>query len=383
MAEIATCFPAVKATEIDAVVTLCKENGVDYCVVASDDPLALGLVDTLTESGIASFGPTKAAAYIEASKAFSKGLMKKYAIPTARYETFTEGGDAKAYVRSQNLPIVVKADGLALGKGVAVAQTFEEAEAFIDELTSGAKFGAAGATIVVEEFMSGREATVLAFTDGKTVSLMPTSRDHKRAYDGDEGPNTGGMGAISPVPDLTPELLAEIERTITYPTIDALNKEGRTFRGVIYFELMLTPEGAKVIEYNARFGDPECQTLLPLLKTDLLEIMLAVTERRLADINIEWEPAYSCCVVAASGGYPGDYAKGYEITGIAEAEAKGATIYQAGTARSANGALITSGGRVLTATATASSPQDARDKAYNALKAIHFEGMRYRKDIGL
>jgi phosphoribosylamine--glycine ligase len=281
------------------------------------------------------------------------------------------------------LPIVVKADGLALGKGVAVAQTLEDAEAFIDELTSGGKFGAAGATIVIEEFMSGREATILAFTDGKTVSLMPPSRDHKRAYDGDKGPNTGGMGAISPVPDLSPELLTEIERTITYPTIDALNKEGRTFKGVIYFELMLTPEGPKVIEYNARFGDPECQTLLPLLKTDLLEIMRAVTEQRLADITIEWQQAYSCCVVAASGGYPGDYEKGHEITGIADAQASGASVYQAGTARNSDGKRITSGGRVLTVTVTAETPETARAKAYNALKAIHFEGMRYRTDIGV
>ncbi|MDR0857853.1 MAG: phosphoribosylamine--glycine ligase, partial [Oscillospiraceae bacterium] len=334
MSELGVCFPTVKATDIDAVIAICVENSVDYCVVASDDPLAAGLVDALTENGIAAFGPTKAAAYIEASKAFSKGLMKKYGIPTARYETFTEGEAAKLYVHTQKLPIVVKADGLALGKGVAVAQSYAEAEEFIDELTSGAKFGSAGATIVIEEFMSGREATILAFTDGKTVSLMPASRDHKRAYDGDKGPNTGGMGAISPVPDVTPELLSEIERTITYPTIDALNKEGRTFKGVIYFELMLTPEGAKVIEYNARFGDPECQTLLPLLESDLLEVMLAVTEERLSELTIKWKNACSCCVVAASGGYPGDYAKGFAITGIADINASNVSVYHAGTALS-------------------------------------------------
>ena len=376
--EIARCVD-VKATDIPGMVAWAKENQMDFVMVAPDDPLAMGMVDAMEASGIRAFGPKANAAIIEGSKAFSKALMKKYGIPTAAYEVFTDKDAALSYVEAQGAPIVVKCDGLALGKGVVVAQTLEEAKAAVVNMMENKAFGAAGAKVVIEECMTGPEVTVLAFTDGKTIVPMPSSQDHKRAYDGDKGPNTGGMGAISPCPNYTPELSKICMDTIFLPTVKALNAEGRTFKGVIYFGMMLTPEGPKVVEYNARFGDPECQAVLSLLETDLMDILEACVDGTLDQLDVKFKDAASCCLVLASGGYPVAYEKGKEITGLDQV--KDAVVFHAGTKKQ-DGKFLTNGGRVLGVTAVAPTLRDAVVKAYAAAGPVNFEKMHFRTDIG-
>ena len=364
------------ATQVEEIAAWAGENKMDYVVVAPDDPLALGLVDKLAEKGIPAFGPTAAAAQIEASKAFSKDLMKKYHIPTAAYETFTDVEAAKAYLAANGKwPIVVKADGLALGKGVIICQTPEEALNAVEEMMVGGKFGASGSTVVIEEFLTGPEVSVLAFTDGKTMMPMVSSMDHKRALDHDEGLNTGGMGTIAPNPYYTPDIAARCMKEIFLPTMAAMNAEGRTFKGCLYFGLMLTPDGPKVIEYNCRFGDPETQVVLPLLESDLFTIMEAVTQERLGEVEVKFSTGAAACVVLASGGYPEHYEKGKVISGL------DAVIYHAGTDQK-DGRLVTSGGRVLGVAATADTLKAAVDKAYAAAEGIAFEGLHKRNDIG-
>ncbi len=353
---------------------------VGYTVIAPDDPLALGLADELEKRGHRVFGPNKRAAEIEASKAFSKGLMKKYNIPTAVYEIFDDYEKALGYVRAHALPLVLKADGLALGKGVLICRTLSEAEEGLKEIMLDKKFGAAGNKVVVEEFLEGPEVSVLAFTDGKTIVPMATSCDHKRAFDGDEGLNTGGMGTFSPAPFYGEKAAKEVREKIMLPTVAAMNAEGRPFKGVLYFGLMKTKDGMKVIEYNARFGDPETQVVLPLLKTDLLEIFEAVTDERLSEIKIEWEEGACVCVVLASGGYPVKYEKGKEIS-VGDLE-DGVVLCHAGTKRK-DGKLVTDGGRVLGVCAKGATIEEARQKAYRNVEKIRFEGMHYRKDIGI
>ncbi|MCL2589113.1 MAG: phosphoribosylamine--glycine ligase [Oscillospiraceae bacterium] len=380
MAQIAACVP-IKATDILGVVDFAKREGINFVMVAPDDPLAAGMVDALTEAGIPAFGPTKAAAILESSKAFSKGLMEQYNIPTARYRVFDGDVNAAiAYIHEQGAPIVVKCDGLALGKGVVVAETVEEAEAAVRAMMEDGQFGDSGAKVVVEECMTGPEVTVLAFTDGKTIAPMPPAQDHKRVFDHDQGPNTGGMGAFCPSPKYTPELAVTCMETIFRPTIAAMEKEGRPFKGVIYFGLMLTPDGPKVIEYNARFGDPETQPILELLETDLLEIFQAVVDERLDEIDIRWSDKAACCVVLASGGYPGKYETGKPISGLDQVP-QDVTVYHAGT-RAENGAYLTNGGRVLGVTAKAPTLDEAIAKTYAAVETLHFEGAHYRTDIG-
>ncbi|MDR3207326.1 MAG: phosphoribosylamine--glycine ligase [Oscillospiraceae bacterium] len=371
----------LKATDLDALVAFAQTHDIGLAVVAPDDPLALGLVDKLEAAGVPAFGPTGAAAQIESSKVFSKGLMAKYGIPTAAWQAFDDPVAAVAYVRAQGAPIVVKADGLALGKGVVVAQTVPEAEAAVRAMMEDKRFKEAGARVVIEDCMTGPEVTVLAFTDGKTVVPMLSSRDHKRALDGDQGPNTGGMGAICPAPGYTPELAQVCMETIFGPTIRAMTAEGRPFKGVLYFGLMLTPDGPKVVEYNARFGDPEAQALLMLLDSDLLELMLAIREERLAAADVRWRSGASCCVVLASGGYPESYQTGYPITGL-PADTETLTVFHAGTALSDSGQLVTNGGRVLGVTARADTLDEAIDRAYAAAEPIAFTGRRLRRDIG-
>lgn len=386
IAEIAECVD-VDYCNLTAVGDwLDRHPEIDYTVVAPDDPLALGLVDELERRGHRCFGPNKAAAIIEASKAFSKSLMKKYNIPTAKSETFNSYDAAKAYVEEAGVPIVLKADGLALGKGVLICKTMEEAEAGLKEIMLDKKFGAAGNKVVVEEYMTGKcfdpgeEVSVLSFTDGKTIVPMVWSCDHKRVNDGDEGLNTGGMGTFTPCPFYDKELEREVMEQIMLPTMRAMNAEGRPFKGVLYFGLMRTPAGMKVVEYNSRFGDPETQVVLPMLKTDLLDIFEAVTDERLSEVKIEWEEGACVCVVLASGGYPVKYAKGKEIT-IGDLE-EGVVLCHAGTARE-NGKLVTSGGRVLGVCAKGETIAAAREKAYRNVEKIRFEGMHYRKDIGI
>ena len=376
--EIARCVD-VKATDIPGMVAWAKENQMDFVMVAPDDPLAMGMVDAMEASGIRAFGPKANAAIIEGSKAFSKALMKKYGIPTAAYEVFTDKDAALSYVEAQGAPIVVKCDGLALGKGVVVAHTLEEAKAAVVNMMENKAFGAAGAKVVIEECMTGPEVTVLAFTDGKTIVPMPSSQDHKRAYDGDKGPNTGGMGAISPCPNYTPELAKTCMDTIFLPTVKALNAEGRTFKGVIYFGMMLTPEGPKVVEYNARFGDPECQAVLSLLETDLMDILEACVDGTLDQLDVKFKDAASCCLVLASGGYPVAYEKGKEITGLDQV--KDAVVFHAGTKKQ-DGKFLTNGGRVLGVTAVAPTLREAVVKAYAAAGPVNFEKMHFRTDIG-
>lgn len=376
--EIARCVD-VKATDIPGMVAWAKENQMDFVMVAPDDPLAMGMVDAMEASGIRAFGPKANAAIIEGSKAFSKTLMKKYGIPTAAYEIFTDKDAALSYVETQGAPIVVKCDGLALGKGVVVAQTVEEAKEAVVNMMENKAFGAAGAKVVIEECMTGPEVTVLAFTDGKTIVPMPSSQDHKRAYDGDKGPNTGGMGAISPCPNYTPELAKTCMDTIFLPTVKALNAEGRTFKGVIYFGMMLTPEGPKVVEYNARFGDPECQAVLSLLETDLMDILEACVDGTLDQLDVKFKDAASCCLVLASGGYPVAYEKGKEITGLDQV--KDAVVFHAGTKKQ-DGKFLTNGGRVLGVTAVAPTLREAVVKAYAAAGPVNFEKMHFRTDIG-
>lgn len=380
IAALAQCVP-VKATDVEAMVAWAKDHTVDFVVVAPDDPLALGMVDALEEAGIPAFGPRKNAAIIEASKIFSKNLMEKYHIPTAKYKTFTDMEEALAYVRAEGAPIVVKADGLALGKGVVVAQTVAEAEEAVRSMMEDGKFGAAGSKLVIEECMTGPEVTVLAFCDGEHIVPMPSSQDHKRAYDGNQGPNTGGMGAISPSPNYTPEVARRCMEEIFLPTVAALKAEGRPFQGVIYFGLMLTPQGPKVVEYNARFGDPECQAVLSLLESDLMDIFEACRKGTLDQLDIRWKDQAACCLVLASGGYPASYQKGYPISGLEEA-GKSAVVFHAGTAREADGTIVTAGGRVLGVTATGANLDAAIDGAYASAKHISFTDMHFRTDIG-
>ena len=381
ISKLATCV-AIKATDIDGIVEYSKANKMDLVVVAPDDPLAAGMVDRLNEAGLRAFGPVKAAAIIEGSKAFSKDLMKKYNIPTAGYSVFENCEDALNYLDNESAPIVVKADGLALGKGVIIAKTIEEAKDAVNGMMNDKLFGNAGSKVVIEEFIEGPEVSILAFTDGKTIVPMVSSQDHKRAFDHDEGPNTGGMGTFSPSPLYDEKLADYCMKEVFVPTVEAMNKEGRKFKGVLYFGLMLTKDGPKVLEYNARFGDPETQVVIPRLKTDLLDIFEAIIDERLADIDIEWNDNAAVCVVAASGGYPGKYATGLEINGLDEAQANGATIvFHAGTSFK-DGKFYTAGGRVLGITAVEETMEKAINKAYAGIEKISFEGMHYRKDIG-
>lgn len=373
---------AIPATDVDAMVKFAKEEAFDYVVVAQDDPLALGMVDALAAVGIPAFGPDKAAARIEASKVFSKDLMKKYGIPTAKYETFDDPEKVMDYIKAEGkYPVVIKADGLALGKGVIIPESLEEAVAGVKEIMEDKIFGESGNHVVVEEFLTGPEVSVLAFTDGKCVKPMVSSMDHKRALDGDKGLNTGGMGTVSPNPYYTEEVAKECMEKIFIPTIQAMNEEGRTFKGCLYFGLMITPKGPKVIEYNCRFGDPETQVVLPRLKTDIMDIFEAINKQTLSDLDIEWSDEASACVIMASGGYPKSYPKGIEITGLTDGQLDGVTVYHAGTAVK-DGKLVTSGGRVLGVTALGNTLEEALEKSYDAVSKIHFENAHYRKDIG-
>ncbi|MGN0779801.1 MAG: phosphoribosylamine--glycine ligase [Aristaeellaceae bacterium] len=379
MAAICELVP-LKATDVAGIVQWAKDNAMDFVVVAPDDPLCLGMVDELKAVGIPAFGPEKNAAIIEGSKVFSKNLMKKYGIPTAAYETFEDYDAAVSYLQGVSYPIVVKADGLALGKGVLICPDKASAVEAVGSMMKEAKFGASGARVVIEEFLTGPEVSVLAFTDGKVVMPMVSSMDHKRALDHDEGLNTGGMGTIAPNPCYTPELAQRCMQEIFLPTIAAMNAEGRTFRGCLYFGLMMTPNGPKVIEYNCRFGDPETQVVLPLLKSDLLTIMQATVDGTLADTPVVFDEGAACCVVLASGGYPVSYKSGYPISGLAEAE-KTATVFHAGT-KLTEGQVVTSGGRVLGVTATADTLKEAIDRAYDAAEKITFTDRHMRHDIG-
>ncbi len=368
----------ISATDIESIVRFAKENAIDYAVVAPDDPLVLGCVDALEAAGVPCFGPRANAAIIEGSKVFSKKLMKKYGIPTAGYEVFTSAEAALGYVDGARMPIVIKADGLALGKGVIIAQTKDEARAAVNEIMLDKKFGKSGDSVVIEEFLTGPEVSVLSFTDGKTVIPMVSSMDHKRALDGDSGLNTGGMGTIAPNPYYTEEIANRCMNEIFIPTINAMNAEGRTFKGCLYFGLMITPDGPKVIEYNCRFGDPETQVVLPLLESDLLKIMFAVTNGTLADCEVRFADKSAACVIMASKGYPVAYEKGFEInipSDITE------SVYVAGAVKK-EGKLLTSGGRVLGVTATADTLEEAVDAAYEKVGRIAFENAYYRKDIG-
>ena len=373
----ATCV-AIGATDIDGIVKFAVENAIDYAVVAPDDPLVLGCVDALEAKGIPCFGPRANAAIIEGSKVFSKNLMKKYGIPTAEYAVFEDMDAALSYLDTAAVPTVVKADGLALGKGVIIAQTREEAKKAVRDMMEGGMFGASGSRVVIEEFLTGPEVSVLAFTDGKVVKPMVSSMDHKRIGDHDTGLNTGGMGTVAPNPYYTSEVAEQCMREIFLPTIAAMNAEGRTFRGCLYFGLMLTPKGPKVIEYNCRFGDPETQVVLPLLESDLLTIMRACTDGTLADTEVKFSDKNACCVILASNGYPTSYKKGFEITMTEEAAAH---TFVAG-AKLENGKLLTSGGRVTGTTAIADSLEEAIREAYRLSDGVKFEGAYRRSDIG-
>ena len=377
MASDATLVP-IGAKDIDAMVAFAREKGIDFVVVAPDDPLALGAVDALKQAGIACFGPDKKAAEIESSKVFAKRLMKKYGIPTAAFEVFDDEAQALAYLDTAPIPTVIKADGLALGKGVIIAQTRDEAKAAVRDMMENHVFGKSGDHVVIEEFLTGPEVSVLAFTDGKVVRPMVSSMDHKRAGDGDTGLNTGGMGTVAPNPYYTPAIAERCMKEIFLPTIAAMNSEDRTFCGCLYFGLMLTPDGPKVIEYNCRFGDPETQVVLPLLESDLLTIMQATTNGTLADTEVRFSDKYACCVITASAGYPVSYKKGYEITMTPEAAAH---TYVAG-AKLENGKLLTSGGRVTGTTAVAGSLADAIREAYRLADGVQFENAYRRSDIG-
>lgn len=377
----ATCCD-VAATDIPGMVALAEKLQPDLVVVAPDDPLVLGMVDALNAKGFKTFGPRANAAIIEGSKVFSKNLMKKYGIPTAGYAVFTDPCEALDYIRTQNtFPAVIKADGLALGKGVILAETMAEAEDGLHSIMEDKIFGDSGNQVVVEEFLTGPEVSVLAFTDGKCVRPMVSSMDHKRALDGDRGLNTGGMGTVSPNPYYTDAIAQQCMDEIFLPTINAMNAEGRPFKGCLYFGLMLTPKGPKVIEYNCRFGDPETQVVLPRLKTDIMDIFEAIDQETLADLDIEWSSEASACVIMASGGYPKSYPKGLAITGLQNGQLEGVTVYHAGTAVK-DGQLVTNGGRVLGVTAMGATLQAALDKAYAAVEKIHFDGAHYRRDIG-
>jgi len=368
----------IAATDIEGAVRFAAEQKIDFAVVTPDDPLVLGMVDALEAAGIPCFGPERKAAVIEGSKVFAKELMKKYGIPTARYEVFTHRDAALAYLETAPLPAVIKADGLALGKGVIIAQTREEARSAIETIMVDRKFGASGDRVVIEEFLTGPEVSVLSFTDGETVVPMVSSMDHKRAHDGDEGLNTGGMGTVAPNPYYTAEVAERCMEEIFLPTVRAMRSEGRTFRGCLYFGLMLTPDGPKVIEYNCRFGDPETQVVLPLMESDLLTAMRACRDGRLGETEVKFSNGAACCVVMASEGYPAAYEKGYEITVEPDVKAR---VYVAG-AKLVDGRLLTSGGRVLGVVATAADLKSAVAAAYEQVEKIHFGNAYYRRDIG-
>ena len=381
ISQVAECVPSVGVMEFEKITDfIAAHKDITMTVVAPDDPLAAGLVDYLEERGFRAFGPRANAAIIEGSKAFSKHLMTKYGIPTADYKEFTDYDEAAEYVKDAEYPLVVKADGLALGKGVIICQNAQEGEEAVREMMVDKKFKDAGKKILVEEFLTGKEVSVLCFTDGQTIVPMVSSQDHKRAHDNDEGLNTGGMGTFSPSKVYTPQLADAVYRDIILPTMNAMNCEGRPFKGVLYFGLMITKKGAKVLEYNARFGDPETQVVLPRLKTDLYEIFDAIIDGRLSDVDIQWTDDACVCVILASGGYPESYKKGVPIA-IGKLP-EDIVLYHAGTAFK-DGKLVTSGGRVIGVTATGKDIEEARKKAYDAIKNIHFDGMFYRHDIGI
>ena len=380
MAGAAVCVADISIEDNEAMVRFAREKQVGLVVVGPEVPLTHGVVDAMNAAGIKAFGPTKLAAEIEGSKAFCKNLMKKYGIPTAKYEIFTEAEAAKRYIRQEGAPIVIKADGLAAGKGVIVAATEAEALAAIDEIMCDKAFGSAGSRVVIEECLVGEEASLLTFTDGQTIVPMISSQDHKRAYDGDRGPNTGGMGTYAPAPVATPEIVARAQREILDPVIAAMRAEGRTYKGCLYAGLMITKDGPKVIEFNARFGDPETQVVLPLLESDLVDIMLACADGTLQDLDIRWSSGAAVCVVMAAGGYPKSYHKGDAITGLEAAAQAGTVVFHAGTSQK-DGQIVTNGGRVLGVTAKAGSIREAVELAYQGVEKIHFAGAEYRKDI--
>ncbi len=379
IAALAECVP-IQELQFEQISAFAKEQAIDLVVVAPDDPLSEGLVDHLEEQGIPAFGPRANAAIIEGSKVFTKDLLKKYNIPTAAYETFDEYEPALAYLRKQSAPIVIKADGLAAGKGVTVARTLEEAEKALRDIMVDKVFGASGSRVVIEEFLTGQEMSLLAFVDGHTVRPMVPSQDHKPVFDHDKGPNTGGMGTYSPLPHIPESVVQEAIETIVKPTAEAMVKEGRPFKGVLYAGLILTPQGTKTIEFNARFGDPETQVILPRLKTDLLDIFLAVVNGTLADQPIEWSDEAAVCVIVASGGYPGSYAKGLPIRGLEDV--RDALVFHAGTALQ-DGQVVTNGGRVLGITGMGRTIAEARERAYANADRIRFEGKHYRTDIAM
>lgn len=370
----------IAVTDNAAILQFAKEKDIGLVVVGPEVPLMNGLVDDLEAAGIPAFGPRANAAEIEGSKSFAKDLMKKYGIPTARYEVFAEAEAARAYIRSEGTPIVVKADGLAAGKGVVVAMTEQEALDAVDAIMENNLFGDAGARVVIEEFMEGEEASLLAFTDGTVIRPMISAQDHKRAFDGDKGPNTGGMGTYAPAPVMTPELTERAVEEILKPTISAMEKEGRAYRGCLYLGLMITADGPKVVEFNARFGDPETQVVLPLLDGDLVQIMHACADGTLADVPIRWKDGAAVCVVLSAGGYPASYEKGNEIYGIGNAEKLGALVFHAGTAKK-NGKIVTNGGRVLGVVGMGKDIASAVQSAYDAVDQISFKGEYHRKDI--
>ena len=379
MAELAECV-AGSIEDNAAVVKFAQEKKIDLVVVGPEVPLTNGVVDALRAAGIKAFGPTKAAAELEGSKSFSKNIMKKYGIPTAKYEVFTDADAARAYIEKEGAPIVIKANGLAAGKGVIVAETKEQALDAVHEIMDDAAFGKAGSRVVIEAFMEGEEASLLAFTDGKTIRPMVSSQDHKRAYDGDKGPNTGGMGTYAPAPVMTKDMVEQATEKILKPMIAAMAKEGRPYQGCLYAGLMITEEGPKVVEFNARFGDPETQVVLPLLKGDLVKIMQACVDGTLDTAAVDWEDGAAVCVVMASGGYPKSYKKGYAIDGLKKAESLGTFVFHAGTAKK-DGKVVTSGGRVLGVTARGGGIKEATEKAYKGVEAIRFTDEFHRKDI--
>ena len=382
IAEVAECVN-IKAMEFDKLAAFAKDNQIDLTVVGMDDPLVGGIVDVFEAEGLRVFGPRKNAAILEGSKAFSKDLMKKYHIPTAAYETFTSPEEAKKYLETSKYPIVLKADGLALGKGVLICETKEDAMAGVNELMLDKKFGSAGNTIVVEEFMTGREVSVLSFVDGNTIKIMSSAQDHKRAKDGDQGLNTGGMGNFSPSPFYTDEVDAFCKKYVYQATVDAMKAEGRPFKGVIFFGLMLTPEGPKVLEYNARFGDPEAQVVLPRMKNDIIDVFEACIDGTLDQIDLQFEDNACVCVVLASDGYPLAYEKGFEITGMENFKDKdGYYLFHAGSKFDENGKIVTNGGRVLGVTATGKTLKEARANAYEAKEWVNFDNKYMRHDIG-
>ena len=373
----------IKATDVEGMVAFAKKEGIDFVVVTPDDPLVLGMADAMEEAGIPAFGPSKKAAQIEGSKVFAKNLMKKYGIPTAKYEVFDDPSKVIAYIERENqFPAVIKADGLALGKGVVIARNLAEAKEAVHSIMEDKIFGKSGNQVVVEEFLTGKEVSVLAFTDSHTISPMISSMDHKRVYDNDEGPNTGGMGTIAPSPYYTPEVAKRCMEEIFLPTMEAMKKEGRPFKGCLYFGLILTERGPKVIEYNCRFGDPETQVVLPLLKTDLFTIMRAVRDERLGEVDIQWSTGAAACVVLASGGYPKKYETGLPIEGLDENGGhSGVIVYHAGTKKQ-DGRFLTAGGRVLGVTGLGETLPQALEKAYGAVREITFKNAHYRTELG-